>query len=74
MYSYISKKSYNASFVALGRCWGSGKLTLKIGFYLFDTHVVPLIEYANEIWSNGKESAILEGIQLTFIKILLGVK
>ena len=37
-------------------------------------YVLPVIEYANEIWSNGNEFALLESIQLKFIELLLGLK
>ena len=41
---------------------------------MFDTHILPILEYNSEIWFSHKEIACLEKIQMKFLKNLLGVK
>jgi hypothetical protein len=50
-----------------------GKLNPKMGFQLFDSYVLPVLEYNCEIWATRKYESI-EKVQLKFLKMLLGVK
>ena len=74
MLDHIGDMARKASFGALRRCKSLGKVTPRIGLHLFDRIVLPVIEYACEIWGDGKEKKELESVQLKFIKMLLGVK
>ena len=74
MVDYTCDKARKASFVALKKCKVIGKPPPKIGMHLFDAFVLPVIQYACEIWCSGKECKDLERIQLKFIKMILGVK
>ena len=74
MTKYVKDKSRKASFVALKKCSGIGKISTKIGIQLFNSYVQPVLEYGSEIWSKGKEFAVIESVQLGFLKMLLGVK
>ena len=65
---------FKASCVALRKRSRLRKVNPNIGLQLFDTYAIPVIEYANGIWSNGKEFAVVESIELKCIKMLLWVK
>jgi hypothetical protein len=71
---YVSDKARKASFAAMNKCKGMGKISPKIGLKMFDTFVLPVIEYGSEIWSCGREIIEIERVQLKFLKMLLGVK
>ena len=52
-----------------------GYLPPKISLKMFDTHILPILDYNSEIWfPNKKEIDVLERIQLKFLKNLLGVR
>ena len=74
MINYVKDKARKASFAAMKKCNGIGKITPKIGFQLFDSYVQPVIEYGSEIWSRGREYPDIESVQLGFIKMLMCVK
>jgi hypothetical protein len=74
MTKYTSDKALKACFVAVKKCSSLGKVTPKIGLQLFDSFVLPVLEYASEIWSSGGPKKELERVQLRFIKMILGVK
>ena len=48
-----------------------GKLTPRVAFQLFDSLVLPILEYGGELLN--KECKELERVQLKFLKIILGV-
>ena len=74
MIPYTVGQALKACFSTLRKCSAVGKITPKIGFHMFDTCVLPILDYACEIWSQGKEHISIERIQLKFMKMLLGVK
>ena len=74
MIPYTVGQALKACFSTLRKCSAVGKISPKIGFHMFDTCVLPILDYACEIWSQGKEHVSIERIQLKFIKMLLGVK
>ena len=41
---------------------------------MFDTHILPILEYNSEIWFPVREIDVLERIQLKFLKNMLGVR
>jgi exonuclease III len=51
-----------------------GYLPPNLNMKMFDTHVLPILEYNSEIWFPVKEIDIIERIQLRFLKNLLGVR
>ena len=51
-----------------------GYLSPNLSLKMFDTHILPILEYNSEIWFPIKENATLEKIQLKFLKRLLGVR
>ena len=52
-----------------------GKLSVKMALMLFDSLVLPILEYGSEIWADSKEvTDRLELLHLRYLKQLLGVK
>ena len=52
-----------------------GKLSVKMALMLFDSLVLPILEYGSEIWADSKEvTDKLELLHLRYLKQLLGVK
>ena len=50
------------------------ELTPKLKLKIFDTQILPILEYGSEIWSNGRKINILEIVQVKYLKHMLGVK
>ena len=74
MMENVPKKAMKATFAVLKKCKSIGRLTPKIAMTLFDTHVLPVLEYGCEIWANGELHQAMEAVQLKFLKMMLGVK
>jgi exonuclease III len=74
MVNYTVDQALKACFSVLRKCSAVGKISPKIGLHMFDACVLPILNYACEIWGQGKEFVNIERIQLKFIKMLLGVK
>ena len=55
MVKYNTKLTEN-SFGVSRKCNAANHLTPKIGMYLFDLYVSPVLNYACEWWSNLKET------------------
>ena len=51
-----------------------GKLSPVIAFNVFDCQILPILEYASDIWYTGDSVIDLEKIHLKFIKSTLGVR
>ena len=51
-----------------------GKLSPKLQLKVFDTQILPILEYESEIWSTCDEITVLERIQLKYLKNNLCVK
>ena len=51
-----------------------GDLPPVLKFKIFDSQILPILEYGSEIWSAGSEINVLECVQLKYVKQLLGVK
>jgi len=51
-----------------------GYLPPKLSLKMFDTHVLPILEYNSEVWFPEKEVKVLERIQMKYLKNLLCVR
>ena len=51
-----------------------GKLSPPLAFKVFDSQILPILEYGAEIWSKGKSIDIMETFQLKFLKNVLWVR
>lgn len=49
-------------------------MTPKVALKMFDTHVLPILEYNCEVWFGKKKINEIEKIQLKFLKSMLGVQ
>ena len=74
MMDNVPKKAMKTIFAVMKKCKSIGKLTPKIAITLFDTYVLPILEYGCEIWSKGELHQSVEAVQLKFLKMMLGVK
>jgi hypothetical protein len=74
MSTYLADKALRASFATLKRSSSVGFLPPKVSFHLFDSCVLPILEYGSELWGNGKQHDIVERVHLKFLKLSLGVK
>ena len=46
-----------------------GYLSPSLNIKIFDTHVLPILEYNSEIWFSGKE---IDNLEKQFLKNMLG--
>jgi exonuclease III len=74
MSTYLTDKALKAYFAALKTTSSVGFLPPKVSFHLFDSCVLPVLEYGSEIWGNCKKNIIMERVQLKFLKLALRVK
>ena len=51
-----------------------GKLSPALAFKVFDSQIMPILEYGAEIWSPGKQIHLMEKFHLKFIKNVLWVR
>ena len=51
-----------------------GALPPSVAIQLFDSLVLPILEYGSEIWMCNKEITELESVVLFYLKLILGVK
>ena len=75
MYDHLLSQGQNAMHVLKEKIKSTfGYLPPSLSLKMFDTHVLPILEYDSEIWFQTKEIEILEKLQLKFLKNLLGVR
>ena len=51
-----------------------GCITSKLSLKMFDTFILPILEYNNEMWAGEKPINDLEKLQLGYLKNMLGVR
>ena len=61
-------------FSASQKCASVGYLTPKVALQLFDSYVLPVLNYPSELWCKSVEIPCVERVQLHFINYVLGVK
>ena len=72
---YLAGQANKAIFAANKYAMESvGKLLPKLQLKVFDTQILPILEYGSEIWSTCQEITVLERIQLKYLKNILCVK
>jgi hypothetical protein len=72
-YKYTSNQARKAMFKLLKDTRQLGMLPPNVAFHLFDSLVMPILEYGSEVWYCNKDIIDLERIHTRFIKIILGV-
>jgi len=51
-----------------------GYIPPQLAIRMFDTYVLPILEYSSEIWCKVKPISDIEAIQLRYLKTVLGVR
>jgi len=71
MYDHLATQSQRAMHALKERIKSTvGYLPPKISLKMFDTHILPILDYNSVIWFPNKEIDVLERIQLKFLKNL----
>ena len=60
MWPYISEKATRAGFSVTQKCASAGYLTPKVALQLFDSYVLPVLNYASELWCKPVEIPCIE--------------
>jgi hypothetical protein len=72
---YLSTQANKAIFALQGKTKSAlGYIPPALALKMFDTYILPILEYNNMLWATNKEIQILEKIQLSYLKRILGVR
>jgi len=75
MYAHLVTQAQKATYALKENTRSTvGYLPPKLSLKMFDTHILPILEYNSEIWFSEKENSDLERIQLNFLKNMLSVR
>ena len=75
MPEYIATQSQKALFALYGRMKPSmGHLPPPLAIKMFDSYVLPILEYNNIFWSGTVEIPKIEKVQISFLKHILNVR
>ena len=74
MVDYTVDRSNRANFMLYRKTKSIGHLPCQIGSYMFNTHVLPILNYSCELWCTTKENSRIESVQMKYHKFILGVK
>jgi len=75
MTDYLVTQAQKALFALQGNTKQMlGYVTPLLSLKMFDTYILPILEYNCEIWGNNKPIPELEKIQLGYLKTMLGVR
>ena len=72
-YKLISTQAFKAVFKILRDTKHIGTTPPNVALQLFDSLVLPILEYGSEIWFSNKEIPDIEKVQNKFLKIMLDV-
>ena len=73
-YKHISTQAFKAVFKILRDTKHIGATPPNVALQLFDSLVLPILEYGSEVWFCNKEILDIEKVQNKFLKIMLGVR
>ncbi len=71
---YILNNCRRALYKIRSYCVPLGQVPPKLGLQLFDSLIMPLMDYASELWANKTIVDGLETFQLGYLKRILGVR
>ena len=72
---HLSDKAWNAIYALNSYSRNTvGQLQPVLSFKMFDTQICPILEYAADVWFNGREIQNMERIHLRYIKSTFRVK
>ena len=75
MSEYLTTQAQKALFALQGDTKQSvGYITPTLAIKMFDTYILPILEYNCELWTNLKPIHDIEKIQLGYLKNILGIR
>ena len=75
MSEYLCTQAQKALFALAGKTKAAiGYLPPTLALKMFDTYILPILEYNCMIWSKNNQNIELEKIQLAYLKVILGVR
>ena len=75
MYEHLAIQAQKAMYALKENTkFTAGYLPPKLSMKMFDTHILPILEYNSEIWFPEKQIDTLEKVQMKFLKNILGVR
>ena len=75
MYDHLATQAQKALYALKEKINSTvGYLPPKLHLKMFDTHIMPILEYNCEVWFPEKQIDILEKIQISFLKNMLSVR
>ena len=75
MTEYLATQAQKALFAIQGDTKETlGHISPLLSIKMFDTYILPILEYNSEIWANNTPVKELEKIQLKYLKYILGVR
>ncbi len=73
-YSYLANQAQKAIFSMNANIHDNvNHLSVPLSLKMFDNQIVPILEYASDIWFPGKISKDIEKVQLMYMKLILGL-
>jgi hypothetical protein len=75
MYTHLTTQAQKAIYALKENTRSTvGYLPPKLSLKMFDTHILPILEYNCEVWFPEKENYDIEKIQLNYLKNMLSVR
>lgn len=75
MPEYVTVQAQKALFALNGDTKSSlGYIPPKLALKMFDTYILPILEYNSELWLRTTPSSELENLHLKYLRIMLGVR
>ena len=75
-FEYVRNKAMRAIASLRNKIRGSlrNHVSFRPLIRLFDSHILPILDYGSEVWYKGSEIRDIEQVQLWFLKSSLGIK
>ena len=75
MFEYLTTQANKALFaLKVDTKQNLGHIPPKLAMQMFDTYIMPILDYNSIIWSKPTPTPEIEAIQITFLKIILGIR
>ena len=72
---YLAEQARKALFSSLKMFYGNmGKPSPTCMIKLFDSQILPILEYGSELWATNKCFDVIESVHLRYLKRMLGVR
>ena len=75
MFDHLATQAQRAMYALKERLRSTvGYVPPKLGIKMFDTHILPILEYNSELWFQVKQVELLEKVQMQYLRNMLGVR